>query len=58
VWNLIPPVVGFIICPALWVSLSKMAMIVGSIWMIAGITFGVWMTEWFREPLSFDVPAE
>jgi putrescine importer len=57
-WNLIPPVVGFVICLALWVSLSKMAMIVGSIWMIAGIAFGVWKTKWFREPLSFEVPAE
>ncbi len=57
-WNLIPPVVGFIICLALWLSLSRPAMIVGSIWMIAGIAFGVWKTKWFREPLSFEVPAE
>jgi putrescine importer len=57
-WNLIPPVVGFVICLALWVSLSQKAMIVGSIWMIAGIAFGVWKTKWFREPLSFEVPAE
>jgi hypothetical protein len=26
--------------------------------MIAGIAFGVWKTKWFREPLSFEVPAE
>jgi putrescine importer len=58
VWNFIPPVVGFVICFALWVSLSRPAMIVGSIWMIAGIAFGVWKTRWFREPLSFEVPAE
>jgi putrescine importer len=58
VWNFIPPVVGFVICLALWVSLSRPAMIVGSIWMIAGIAFGVWKTRWFREPLSFEVPAE
>jgi putrescine importer len=58
VWNFIPPVVGFVICLALWLSLSRPAMIVGSIWMIAGIAFGVWKTKWFREPLSFEVPAE
>jgi putrescine importer len=58
VWNLIPPVVGFIICFALWVSLSRKAIVVGSIWMILGIAFGVWKTKWFREPLSFEVPAE
>jgi len=58
VWNLIPPVVGFFICLALWLSLSRPAMIVGSIWMAVGILFGVWKTKWFREPLSFEVPAE
>ena len=57
-WNFIPPVLGFFICLALWVSLSRPAMIVGSIWMIAGIAFGVWKTRGFREPLSFEVPAE
>src|ERR1700736_1188078 len=58
VWNFIPPVVGFLICLALWASLSRPAMIVGSIWMAVGILFGVWKTRWFREPLSFEVPAE
>ncbi len=57
-WNLIPPVLGFVICLALWLSLSRPAQIVGSIWMIAGIAFGIWKTRWFREPLSFEVPAE
>jgi putrescine importer len=57
-WNLIPPVVGFVICLALWLSLSRPAEIVGSIWMIAGIAFGIWKTRWFREPLSFEVPPE
>src|ERR1700676_5238297 len=57
-WNLIPPVLGFFICLGLWWSLSRPAKIVGSIWMIAGIAFGIWKTRWFREPLSFEVPAE
>ena len=58
VWNFIPPVLGFVICLGLWWSLSPPAKIVGSIWMIAGIAFGIWKTKWFREPLSFEVPAE
>jgi putrescine importer len=58
VWNFVPPVLGFFICLALWLSLSRPAMIVGSIWMIAGIAFGVWRTRGFREPLSFEVPPE
>lgn len=57
-WNLIPPVFGFLICLGLWVSLSRPAMIVGSIWMAAGIAFGIWKTRGFREQLSFEVPAE
>jgi putrescine importer len=57
-WNLIPPALGFLICLALWLNLSRPAMIAGSIWMIAGIAFGVWKTHGFREPLSFEVPAE
>ena len=56
--NLIPPVLGFFICLALWLNLSRPAMIVGSIWMIAGIAFGVWKTRGFREQLSFEVPPE
>lgn len=57
-WNLIPPVLGFVICLALWLSLSGPAKLVGSVWMAAGIAFGVWKTRGFREPLSFEVPAE
>jgi putrescine importer len=55
---LIPPVIGFVICFALWVNLSKPAIIVGSLWMAAGIAFGIWKTNWFRNPLSFEVPPE
>ena len=57
-WNLIPPVLGFLICLGVWANLSRPAMIAGSIWMAAGIAFGVWKTRGFREPLSFEIPAE
>jgi putrescine importer len=55
---LIPPALGFIICLGLWLNLSKPAIIVGSIWMAAGIAFGIWKTNWFRNPLSFELPPE
>jgi putrescine importer len=58
VTNFITPMVGFFVCLGLWWNLSVSAKIVGTIWMAAGIAFGVWKTNWFREPLSFDVPAE
>lgn len=56
--NFVMPIVGFFICLGLWWNLSVPAKIVGTIWMAAGIAFGVWKTKGFREPLSFDVPAE
>jgi amino acid transporter len=56
--NLLPPVLGFFICFGLWLSLSHRAMILGSIWMAAGIAFGIWKTRAFRNPLSFEISAE
>jgi putrescine importer len=55
---LIPPVLGFLICLALWLNLSRPAMILGGIWISVGIAFGIWKTHWFRQPLSFEVPKE
>ena len=52
------PVVGFVVCGGLWWNLSVPAKVVGTIWMAAGIAFGAWKTNWFREPLSFEAPAE
>jgi amino acid transporter len=56
--NLVPPVFGFIICLALWLNLSRPAKLYGSIWMAAGILFGIWKTRGFREQLSFELPPE
>jgi putrescine importer len=58
VTNFALPTLGFFVCLGLWWNLSVPAKIVGTIWMAAGIAFGVWKTKGFREPLSFDVPAE
>ena len=54
----VPPVLGFVICLALWWNLSRPAWIYGFIWMAAGILFGLWKTNWFREQLSFELPPE
>jgi putrescine importer len=56
--NLLPPVIGFVVCLILWLNLSRPAMIAGCIWMALGITFGAWKTGGFRRDLvDFEVPA-
>src|SRR5579872_7071473 len=57
--NLVPPVLGFLICLGLWLNLSRPAMIVGSIWMAAGIIFGAIRTKGFRANLiNFELPPD
>jgi putrescine importer len=56
---IVPPVLGFVICFLLWLSLSTPAKIAGTIWMVAGIAFGAWKTRGFRGDLvNFDLPAD
>jgi putrescine importer len=57
--NLLPPVLGFIICFLLWLNLSSKAIIFGAIWMAAGIAVGAWKTSGFRSNLiDFELPPE
>ena len=57
--NLLPPVLGFLICGLLWWNLSGKARIFGAIWMAVGIAFGAWKTRGFRANLvNFELPPE
>jgi amino acid transporter len=57
--NLLPPVLGFVICLLLWLNLSTKALIFGAIWMAFGIAFGAWKTQGFRGNLvDFELPPE
>ena len=57
--QLIPPVLGFLICLFIWIHLSHVAMIVGSLWITIGIAYGAWRTRGFQSHLvNFDVPGE
>jgi amino acid transporter len=49
----IVPVLGFIVCLYLWLSLGIKAKIVGLCWLSAGVMYGAWKTSWFRKPLQF-----
>jgi amino acid transporter len=57
--NLLPPVLGFLVCLLLWLNLSRPAQVWGSIWMLVGIAYGVWKTRGFRGALiDFELPPE
>ena len=53
------PALGFVICAFIWVHLSKPALVLGFVWMTAGIAYGAVRTRGFRSELvTFEVPAE
>jgi hypothetical protein len=57
--NLLPPVLGFLICFLLLISLSGKAQVFGVIWMAIGIGFGALKTRGFRGNLiDFELPPE
>ena len=47
------PVLGFVVCFYLWLSLGLAAKIVGICWLCAGVLYGAYKTSWFRKPLQF-----
>jgi amino acid transporter len=57
--NFLPPLLGFVICGYIWLSLSRPAQIVGAIWMGVGILYGAIKTRGFKQELvNFDMPRE
>ena len=57
--NLVPPLVGFIICLYIWLSLRWPAKLAGSLWLLLGILYGAIKTKGFRSNLiRFELPAE
>jgi putrescine importer len=57
--NFLVPVLGFLICGFIWLNLSQPALILGAVWMIAGIGYGAIRTRGFKaELVNFDIPAE
>ena len=53
VLNLLPPLLGFLICGYLWWSLSWPARIAGFAWLATGIAYGAWKTQGFKKPIEF-----
>jgi putrescine importer len=53
------PFLGFVICGFIWGNLSRPALILGAVWMSAGIIYGAIRTRGFRSELvTFEVPSD
>jgi putrescine importer len=53
------PLVGFLICLYLWLSLRWPAKVAGGLWLAAGLIYGAIKTRGFRRNVvAFDVPAD
>ena len=55
---IVVPLAGFVVCAALWWNLGPLAKMLGSVWVVFGIVYGVWKTNGFRKQLEFDIPPE
>ena len=56
---LLVPVLGFLICGFIWIHLSTPALVLGSVWMALGISYGAIRTRGFRSELvTFEVPPD
>jgi amino acid transporter len=51
--NLLPPLLGFLICGYLWWRLSWPARLAGFAWLATGVLYGAWKTQGFRKPIEF-----
>jgi putrescine importer len=57
--DLVLPLLGFLFCLYLWLSLRWPAKVAGAVWLAAGVIWGAIQTRGFRRNLvSFDVPPE
>jgi amino acid transporter len=56
-FNFVSPVLGFLICMMLWLSLSWRAKVLGIGWMVIGLAYGAYNTRGFkRELVNLDIP--
>jgi hypothetical protein len=57
--DFLAPAMGFFICVFIWANSSGKALVLGAVWMVAGITCGAFRTRCFRADLvTFEVPSD
>ena len=58
-FDFLSPLLGFLICLMLWLSLSWHAKLLGIGWMVIGLAYGAYNTRGFRrELLNLDIPGD
>ena len=58
-YNLVAPLLGFIVCLLLWWNLGTEAWILGAVWMVIGVAVAAWQTRGFaRSLVSFELPPD
>ena len=59
IFDLVFPLIGFVVCGFIWLNLSHKALLLGVVWMAVGIAYGAYKTRGFQSNLvTFDVPAD
>jgi putrescine importer len=57
--DLVPPVLGFLICLLICLNLETPAKMWGAAWVVIGILYGAWRTNGFRQAVvEFDLPPD
>ena len=57
--NLLPPVIGFLICGYIWLSLRPPAKIAGGLWLAIGVAYAWYKTGGFKRQIEFaELPPE
>jgi len=54
--NLVPPLIGFVVCLYIWWSLRPPAKLAGTAWLAAGLLYGAWKTKGFRHQVEVAAP--
>jgi putrescine importer len=52
------PLLGFVICLYIWLSLRTPAKLAGLAWLMTGLAYGAWKTKWFTQHIEFAAPDE
>jgi amino acid transporter len=52
------PLLGFVVCLYIWLSLRTQAKIAGFSWLALGLAYGAWRTRGFKQHLAFVAPEE